>query len=365
MNVDCVKDKFHKAIILSERHISHESYNPILQGISIEAKNNLLNIRATNLDTGFEIFIPAAVKNPGNIVIPAKSFSSLLSTLNGEKIKLEGKQNTLFITTDSTSTTIKGYSADEFPPFPKLAGIKSIEFPHENISEYFSKVLVAASTSEIKPEISSLFIQVHKTKIKVAATDSFRLAEKIIDCKSENIYSFLFPYKHMFELVKILEHINEPLTLSFNETQAVFSSKSFSYITRIRDGSFPNYENIIPSSFSTEVKTKKSELTNALKLASIFSSRLKEVHFNVYPEDNLFEVNTKSSDIGEHVSHIKASITGERLSAVFNCNYIMDGVQNISAEDILLRFNGDSKPVLIQNPYDASYIYLAMPMKNV
>ena len=365
MNVDCVKDKFYKAIILSERHISHEPHNPILQGISIEAKNNLLNIKATNLDTGFEIFIPAAVKTPGKIVIPAKSFSSLISTINGDKIKLEGKKNTLFITTDYTSTTIKGYSSDEFPPFPKITKTKSINFPHENISEYFSKVLVAASISEIKPEISSLFIQIHKSKIKLAATDSFRLAEKVIEYKSDNAYSLLFPYKHMIELAKILEHVNEPLILDFNDTHAIFSAKSFSYITRIRDGSFPNYESIIPSSFFTEVKVKKSELTNALKLASIFSSRLKEIHFNVYPEDNIFEVTTKSSDVGEHVSHLKAGITGERLSAVFNYNYVIDGVQNISSEDILLRFNGDSKPVLIQNPYDASYIYLAMPMKNI
>ena len=365
MNVDCIKDKFYKAITLSERHISHEPHNLILQGVNIEAKNNLLNIKSTNLDTGFEIFIPAVVKVPGKIVIPVKALSSLISTINGDKIKLEGKQNTLFITTDYTSTTIKGYSAEEFPQFPKITKIKEISFPNENISEYFSKVLIAASTSEIKPEISSLSIQINKLKIKLVATDSFRLAEKVIEHKSDGIFSFLFPYKHMLELAKILEYINEPLTLSFNDTHAIFSAKSFSYITRLRDGSFPNYESIIPSSFSTEVKVKKSELVNALKLASIFSSRLREVHFNVYPEDNIFEITTKSSDIGEHVSHIKSGITGERLSAVFNYNYIIDGVQNISAEDILLRFNGDSKPVLIQNPYDASYLYLAMPMKNV
>ncbi|MEK7090316.1 MAG: DNA polymerase III subunit beta [Patescibacteria group bacterium] len=365
MNVECLKDKFHKAVFLSERHISREAHNPILQGINIEAKNNLLNIRATNLDTGFEIYVPAAVKIPGNIVIPAKSFLSLISSLSGDKIKLEGKQNTLFLKTETSSSIIKGYPADDFPPFPKINKTKSIEIPHENISGYFSKVLLASATSEIKPEISSLYMQIHKNRIKLAATDSFRLAEKVIEFKNESTYSLLFPYKHMIELVKILENINEPLTLSFNDTQAVFFSKSFSFITRLKEGSFPNYENIIPSSFSTEVKLKKAELVNSLKLASIFSSRLKEVHFNVYPEDGLFEATTKSTEIGEHISHMKAEVTGERLSAVFNYNYVMDGVLAISSDEILLRFNGDSKPVMLQSPFDASYIYLAMPMKNV
>lgn len=365
MIADCLKDKFHKAVLLSERHISHENHNPVLQGIKIEAKNNLLNIKATNLDTGFEIFIPASVKNPGNIVVPAKSLSSLIGALGGDKIKLEGRDNTLFLNTESTSSSIKGYLADDFPPFPKLNNIKKIELPRENIEEYFSKVLVAAATSEIKPEISSLFIQIQKNKIKMAATDSFRLAEKVIEHKSDEQYSFLFPYKHMIELVKIMEYTNDPLTLSFNENQAVFSSKTFSYLTRMREGTFPNYESIIPSSFSTEVKIKKSDVINAIKLASIFSSRLREVNFNVYPEDNLVEITTKSSDIGEHISHIKAEITGERISAVFNFNYIMDGISNISSDEVLLRLNGDSKPVIIQSPYDVSYIYLAMPMKNV
>lgn len=365
MITDCLKDKFYKAVLLSERHVSHENNNSVLKGIKIEAKNNLLNIKATNLDTGFEIFIPAAVKIPGDIVVPVKSLSSLINALSGEKIKIEGKQNTLFLNTESTSSVIKGYSSEDFPPFPKILKPKTIELPYENIHEYFSKVLTASATSEIKPELSSLFIQMQKSKIKLAATDSFRLAEKIIEYKNEGQYSFLFPYKHMIELVKIMEHVNEPLTLSFNENQAMFSSKTFSYLTRIREGSFPNYESIIPLSFSTEVKLKKMELINALKLASIFSSRLREVHFNVYPEDSLIEVATKSSDIGEHVSQIKAEVTGERLSAVFNFNYVMDGVLNISSDEVLLRFNGDSKPVLIQSPYDASYIYLAMPMKNV
>ena len=365
MNVTCLKDQFYKIITLAERHTSKEAHLPFLQGLLIHTKKNTIHVSSTNLDTGFEAWMPASVKEEGSVVLPAKSCVSLISTLTGEKIKIESKNNDVFFTTQNTSTNLKSYPVEEFPSFPKIKKIRSVEIPCENLSKSIASVVMAASSSEIKPEISSVFFNVLKNKIKMAATDSFRLAEKTIPFKGEEGFNILFPFKHVLEIGKILEHFNDPIVLSIGENQAVFSSKNYSLVTRIREEKFPNYEQIIPTTFSTEVKVKKSDFINGVRLASIFSGRLREIKFNIYPEDNLFEIFSKNSDIGEHVSQIPSNVTGERLNVTFNYSYIMDGISMISSSDVLLRFNGDSKPVLIQDPYDASYVYLAMPMKNI
>ncbi|PIR69597.1 MAG: DNA polymerase III subunit beta [Candidatus Niyogibacteria bacterium CG10_big_fil_rev_8_21_14_0_10_46_36] len=365
MNTSCVKEDLQKALTVAERHTSAEENLPLLKGVLLESSENKLYVRSTNLDTGIEVFVPTKTKRKGSVVVPAKTFSSFLTTLPDERITLDVKNGNLVVTTPSTSTTIKGYSADDFPPFPKLKKTTSIQISNDDLSRDLLSVVIAASSSEIKPEISSVLFSVQKKGIKFVATDSFRLAEKTIPFSSDQYYSLLFPFRHVLELIKVVEIFPSSLEILFDSNQAILRGNNFLYFARLRDASFPQYEQIIPTSFATEVTLKKSNFLKAIRGASIFSGRLREVCFNVYPEDNLFEVVTKNSDIGEYVSQIPAKVTGERLSVNFNYGYIIDGINQISSDDIILRFNGESKPVLIQNPYNASYIYLAMPMKNI
>lgn len=365
MNTSCLKEDLQKALVIAERHISLENNIPLLKGVLLEVREDKMCIRSTNLDTGIEIWIPVKTKKKGFVVVPAKTFLSFLTTVTDEYITLDGKNGNLLLTTPSTSTIIKGYSADDFPPFPTLKNTTSLLLPSESLAKDLLSVVVAASLSEVKPEISSVLFTVQKNKIMFTATDSFRLAEKTISFKHDQYFSLLFPFKHILELVKIIEIFPLSLHVLFDSHQAIFTGENFSYFARLRDASFPQYEQIIPTSFTTEVTLKKSNFLKAIRGASVFSGKLREICFNVYPEDNLFEVVTKNSDIGEYTNQIPVKVTGERLSINFNYGYIIDGINQISSEDILLRFNGESKPVLIQNPYNASYIYLAMPMKNI
>ncbi|MDP2676891.1 MAG: DNA polymerase III subunit beta [bacterium] len=365
MNTSCVKEDLQKALTITERHISNEDNLPLLKGVFLDARENRLYIRSTNLDTGIELWIPTKTKRKGNVVVPVKTFSSFLSTVSDDRVLLDVKNGNLLITTPSTSTTIKGYISDDFPPFPIIKKPTSLEIPDINLSKELSGVVIAASSSEIKPEISSVLFSIQKNNIKFVATDSFRLAEKTLSFKHNQYHSLLFPFRHIIELIKILEIFPSSLEVVFDAHQVIFNGKTFSYFARLRDASFPQYEQIIPTSFSTEVTLKKINFLKAIRGASVFSGRLREVCFNVYPEDNLFEVVTKNSDIGEYANQIPSKITGERLSINFNYGYIIDGINQIISDDILLRFNGESKPVLIQNPYNANYIYLAMPMKNI
>ncbi|QQG45925.1 MAG: DNA polymerase III subunit beta [Candidatus Niyogibacteria bacterium] len=369
MELSCFKTHFQKSIQLAERQTNQRNANPVLNGIFLKAEKNHLLIRSTDLYSGFETKIPAQVKKEGTLVIQAKPIISLLSSVNDEKIFLESKNNNINLTTKNTSTTIKAYDQEDFPKLPKIKNGQKLVFNAEKLFSNMKSVIFAASESDIKPEISSVFFSSGSKNnpgsfFKMAATDSFRLAEKSFDSKTEKIDSFLFPGKSALDFIKIIENFEGDVELEFDRQHLFALHPSFSYFTRLIEGNFPDYEQIIPSAFSTEVTLNKKELTDNLKLAGVFSGRLKEVKLRAYAGDNIFEITTSDSELGEHNGQLKAQITGENLEASFNQRYLLEGLEPVNSEDVILRFSGASKPLLIQNPRDVSYLYLVMPMKS-
>lgn len=365
MNLVCLKEQLYKAVLLAEKHTAKTNQTPILQGVALMAKNDSLILRATNLDTGLEVWIPAKIKTEGSIVIPAKTLLMFLSALNEEKIKLESKKSNLFITTNHTSTTLKGYPSEDFPLLPTIKSANKISFSSQALLAALKSVSFAASLSEVKPEIASIYFNFKsKKEPKLVATDSFRLAERKVDASLSDTLSFLIPQRHIFELIKTLENFNDEIDVVFNNSQIAFLHPSFRYIARLTEGVFPSYEQIIPTSFTTDVSLEKKLLINALRTGGALSDRLNEVKLNVYPEDNIFEVLTRNADVGENSVQIPATITGEKVEISFNYRYLLDGLEHLPSSKILLRFNGESKPVLVQSHNDTSYIYIVMPMKG-
>ena len=366
MEITCFKNHLQKSIQLADRHASYlNTANPALSGVYLDAEKNHLTIRSTDLYSGFETKIPAQIKKEGTVVIPPKPILSLFSSLNNEKINLESKSGGIYLTTKNTSTTLKTYEHEDFPKLPKIKSSQKIVLKTDDLFSNLKGVFFAASDSDIKPEISSVFLKNTSDKIlKFVATDSFRLAEKSFETDMKKGDSFIFPKKSVADFIKIIENFEGEVELSFDDKHLFASHPSFSYFTRLVDGNFPDYEQIIPSSFVAEAALNKKELVDNLKLAGVFSGRLREVKLRVYPGDNLFEITTNDSELGEHNGQIPAQVTGENIEMSFNQRYLLEGLEPINSDSVILRFSGTSKPLLIQNPRDVSYVYLVMPMKN-
>ncbi|MEK7567065.1 MAG: DNA polymerase III subunit beta [Patescibacteria group bacterium] len=365
MELTCLKHQFQKSVQLADKNTNHQNTNPVLTGVFLEAEKNHLLIRSTDLYSGFETKIPAQVKKEGKIVIPAKPLISILSSLSDEKINLESKDNNIYLTTKNTSTTLKSYNYEDFPKLPKIKNSQKITFKTDKLFLNLKSVFFAAADSDIKPEITSVFFRgsVDKT-FKIVATDSFRLAEKSFDAESKKTDSFLFPRKSAADFMKIIENFEGDVELSFDANHLFASHPSFSYFTRLIEGSFPDYDQIMPSAFSTEVTLSKKEFVENLKLAGVFSGRLKETKLRAYAGDNMLEIITTDSELGEHSSRLEAQVTGENLEISFNQRYLLEGLEPVNSESVILRFSGANRPLLIQNPRDVSYTYLVMPMKN-
>ncbi|MBI2507284.1 MAG: DNA polymerase III subunit beta [Candidatus Niyogibacteria bacterium] len=365
MELSCSKNNLQKGLQLAEKQTNQKNINPILNGVLLKTDKNHILIRATDLYSGFETKIPAEIKKEGTIVIPVKPIISLLSSANDDKIILESKDNNLHLVTKNTATTIKAYAEDDFPKLPRVKSDRKLTMKAEKLCSYIKNVVFARSDSDIKPEIASVFFSYkNKSAVKAVATDSFRLAEKTFDMETKGIDSFLFPGKSAADFVKILENFEGDIELNFDEHHLFVSHPSFSYFTRLVEGNFPDYEQIIPSSFSTEVSLNRRDLIENIKLAGVFSGRLKEVKLRAYPEDNLLEITTSDAELGEHTGQISAQITGENLEMSFNQRYLLEGLEPINSDSVILRFSGASRPLLIQNPRDVSYLYLVMPMKS-
>ena len=378
MKINCIGKLLKDCIVIADRNTSKNQTLPILSSILLTAKNNDLSIKSTNLDTAIEINIPSKVEQQGSVVVSGKILSAFISASSDDQILLQSQKENIYIKTKTTETTIRGFSSDDFPLFPSIEPLFSITLSVNDLLLSLQRVIVSVSLSDMKPELASIFFKIIKNTITVAATDSFRLAQNSLIIKSLNIdtlISFLLPNHSAQELIHILQDINEnnnsPLNsgkdidILINKNQICFQNKRFRYISRLTEGVFPDYEQIIPKSFKMEAIVKRSDVINNIKVASIFSSRLNDILLNFDEKQKMIIFHTSNNDTGEHTSKLNVSIQGDSYEAKFNWHYLLDGILQISSEYIVFGFNGEQSPLLLKPKGDSSYIYLIMPMRGL
>lgn len=366
MKINCLVQNLKDAVLVAERNTAKNQTLPILNSIFIETDNGKIKVKATNLETAIEINIQGKIEESGNIAVFAKTLSLFLSNLKDEQVTLESRKNNLFVKTKTAETTIRGFSSEDFPLFPKIEAVETFSLPAHELRSAISSVVIAVSTSDIKPELSSMLFKVFKNTVKIAATDSFRLAEKTIVSKNismEKLVSFLIPQRSVQEILKIIE--NDDIKFGFNKNQIVLHNNNMRFISRLTEGTFPDYEQILPKEFKISAIADKAEIISNLKLAGIFSGKLNDLNINFSSENKKIYFQTANQDVGEHSSEIKATMAGGGATVKFNWKYIFDGVSQINQEHVVFDLNNSESPLLIHGKGDSSYIYLVMPMRGV
>jgi len=366
MKVECVKQKLEEVITKADRITAKNSTLPVLQCLLLIVKDSILTVRATNLDLGIEITLPVKSLIEGIVAVPSVTLSHYLSSLQNEaSVVLELVDNTLVITCGKSKATIKTLPYEDFPTIPLITEGESITAKVLDFIAGLKSVWYSASVSSIKPELSSVYIHGQNKELLFVATDSFRLAEKKVQVKiGGELKDLLIPFKNISEIIRTLEGGGEEFTLSFNKNQLSFYGKNFSLTSRIIDGNFPDYTQIIPKSHTTEVIVLKQDLLGFLKLNTIFSDKFNQIHFSVQPSNKLFELSSSNSEVGENTTSLDGSFEGEDLEINFNYKYILDCFQSIQTESVSLQFNGSNKPLIIRGVGDSSFLYLAMPMNR-
>lgn len=366
MKVLAIKEKFLSAVVIAERITGKKELLPILSCVLVDVSKDI-SVRATNLEAGVDIKISGDIEEKGMVAVPALVLSQTIKSINSEKITLRNDGLNLVVEARGTKTLIKAISHDEFP---KLSGESDTAtgffVERDKLLAGIRSVSYAASVSMIRPELGSIYISIKKDGLVCAATDSFRLAEKIIKGAVERDGAdILVPLKHAGELIYILERIpDDKVSLHILDSQLTVSSDRVRFVSRVVDGAFPNYQEIIPRQFVTEATVLKNDFAEMLRKARVFSGDDQHVGFHIYPDRKIFTATAQSPDVGEMSDSIDAAVSGEDIDINFHIGYLADCVASIDSDSIALGFGGASKPLVIRGVSDSSFTYLAMPLNR-
>jgi len=378
MKLLCLQENFNHALIIGEKIISKSINLPILSNILLETDQGRLKISSTNLEIGITSWIGAKIEKEGALAVPVKPLSSFIASLPNKKINLEINKSVLNIKCGSMEANIKGLSAEDFPLIPQIKEPYFIKIKSQILKNALSQVIPAAAISETRPEITGVFFNFNKTKsdrLILAATDSYRLAEKTVKLKNTSDIkeekqdkkasekTIIIPRVTVQELIRILPEEGE-VAISLSENQILFNFEATNLVSRLIEGTYPDYKQIIPTTFKTKTIINTNELINSIKIASFFTNtRINSIQLKMRPKDTL-EISSETGDIGSNLSRLAAEIEGKEERITFNWRYVLDGLNNITTEKVILETNGPNSPSLLRPADGEDYIYIIMPIKS-
>ncbi|MEI6280744.1 MAG: DNA polymerase III subunit beta [bacterium] len=365
MKLECSIEKLKNAISQVERITGKNLTLPILNSVLLIASGKFLKLRSTNLSLGVEVEVPAKIENEGILAVSGSVLTAIFSNISqNENILLEEKEGNLLIKAKKSQIKLKCQPNEDFPTIPIVKGT-SFEIDAKKLIDGIKSVYYSSSFSDVKPEISSVYIYTNEDGLVFVSTDSFRLAEKKIKVKEvPEISGLLIPFKNISEILKIFGEIQGLIKVCFNKNQISFSSDNIYLTSRIIDGIFPDYRQIIPKDSLTNIVVLKQDLLSALKLSNIFSDKTSQVNLKVIPKEKVFELSSANNDIGENKTHLDAVINGEVVELGFNYKYFLDCFQSINTDSVSIKLASSSKPIVINPVSDPSFTYLIMPMNR-
>jgi DNA polymerase-3 subunit beta len=366
MKIECVKSKLAEAVAKAEKITGKNLTLPVLSCILIEAEGQEAVIRATNLDLGIEIAVPVKIHEKGNVAIPGNILNNFLAQSATDKnVTLETTEGNIKVITDTGTTVIKSLNSEDFPTIPRITGEKVYKVPAKELIRGVKAVWYASATSSMKPELSSVYIYADDDGLVFVSTDSFRLAEKKVKIKDlKDFEPILIPVKNIPDIMRVLESATGDVDMVVTKNQISFSYSGVYLTSRVVDGVFPDYKQIIPKDFKTTATVLKGDVIAALKVATIFSDKFNKLSVKVHPSEKAFEFSTRNSDVGESVNKIEAVLEGDDLDINFNYRYITDCFQSVEADSMVLGFNGLARALIIRPIGDHSFTYLVMPINK-
>ena len=381
MKLTCTQENFKKAIYSTERVVGKQITLPILQNILLETDHGMLKISATNLEIGVFLKIGAKIEQEGAITVPAKLLSNFVNNLPSEStVSLEVKDQTLFIESGSSKAQIKGLGSQDFPIIPEMDGDFLFSLPAQETKEAIPKLSVCVSLDSSRPELTGFDVVLEKDVVRMAATDSFRLAEAIIELKKtggqaydlflEKTNSVIVPLNTFLEVFRVIGNDTQEINVGIEESQIFFQVDNVRIVSRLINGKYPEYRQIIPQKFATKVLLEKDSALRAVKIAGVFTSnKTGEVMFNVNPVVNSVTVASRAEEVGENSTVLDAEIDGQAQEAVFNPKYMADGLGAIATPKFFLLMNSGASAAVIRMATDKkeeipTYTYIIMPIKN-
>ena len=367
MKLSVVQDNLARALGVLGRVVSTRSSLPVLGNVLLRTEKSRLLLSATNLEIGINYWIGAKVEHEGAVTVPARLLGEFMSHLPNDKVTLSAENNNLVIKSDNYSATINGISADEFPLIPQVKGEAALKLPVDTFKTALSRVVFAAALDEARPVLSGVYFNLDGTKLALAATDSYRLSECVLELKTSTkaALNIIVPARTINELIRILADSSDEVSLHLSENQAMFVCGDVQLVSRLIEGQFPNYKQIIPETSQTKVVVNHEELTGVVKIASLFArENANSLKVEVKPDEGI-SISSSSSQIGENKSLVPAKIDGPAADISLNSRYLLDVLGIIKSQEIELSLSGKLNPCLIRSRDKGdNFLHLIMPLRS-
>jgi len=366
MKIESTMEKLSLAINRIQKVSSKNLSLPILENVLLIAKDNTLLIRSTNLHVGTEVSIPVKIDIAGEVAVKMDLFINIINSLKKDyKIILELKENLLYIKTDKSEMKINTYDSVDFPTLPVVKEGNDFIIPIKKFIYGIKSVAYAASLSEIKPEISSVYIHLVDNELTFVATDSFRLAEKKIILKGINEFpGVIVPIKNIQECIKIFNDIEGDVILSVGKNQISIKNNEIYFTSNIIDGNYPNYSQIIPKEEKTSTIILKNDLANSLRLINVFSDSFNQILLKTNAIKGLTTLYSRNTEVGENSTDIDSVINGDNIEIYLNHKYLTDSFSSLDGDSLHFSFTEKNKPLIIKSIGDNTFLYLIMPMNR-
>ncbi len=349
-------------IPLLNKILPSHSQVPILSNIFIEAKSDGLTLKATDLEMGAEIKIPAKIEEEGAVTVPGKEFLEAISSLPKDKIEIEVDHDTMNVRCRDTKVVFNTISKDEFPTLYKGLGEKVAEFSKEEFLDIFSNLTFSVSQEDSRPQLTGVLINPVGEGVDFVSTDGYRMSiRKISGKKTQEKESLIISVKLINEVVALKGDGRISLYLNKSEGQVVFEVGDVVIIGRMIEGSFPDYERVLPSESSTVVDFERESLLQGVKLVSVFAKDNSNIAM-LSVEDKKIIIETKTQGVGEGKAVVECEKSGSDVKIAFNIRYLMDILKNISEKTMVLRLNSSMDPALFEIK-EKGFSHVIMPIQ--
>jgi DNA polymerase-3 subunit beta len=372
-----------KTIILKEKlkeglsavgRISQKNLSlPILNSVLISCEKNFTCLKATDLEMGIKWWILSKVEKEGNIACPLRILQGSIDSLLAERITLKTDEKKISLETENFQAQINGLDAEEFPIIPEPEATASFGIKASQLVEGLSRVMEMTAASLIKPEISGVYFRFFENYLKMVATDSFRLAERtiVLDKKLDQEFSFILPQKSCREIVNIFADKDGEIKLYLSPNQILLeipmeetAHPQVQFFSRLIEGEYPNYQEIIPQEFSFNAIIQKNDFLQHLKTVSLFSNKINEIKIEVSPKKQEIKIEGQNPEIGQSSSVLTAKIDkGEETTISFNWRFLVDGLNQIKDKEFIFSLSKNEGPATLRPKEDPHYLYLLMPLR--
>ncbi|HEY5158915.1 MAG TPA: DNA polymerase III subunit beta [Anaerolineales bacterium] len=373
MKVTILQESLARGLSIVSRAVSPRSTLPVLSNVLIASDEGRMRLSATNLELGITCWIGAKIEEEGSTTVPARTFSDLVGTLPAEQVSLNLNTSTqaLNVHCGPSNTDIKCIDAQEFPPLPVPDMEGAILLNVADFKDMISQVVFAASVDEARPVLMGVLVTVDKDIITMASADGFRLSVRkgTLSQPATQPFTAIIPARALGELARVAGDGNEMISMVLpkGRGQVVFRMKEVELVSQLIDGTFPDYQQIIPRAYKSRTILSTSALLKACKQAEIFAREGSNVaRFNIKSAGDLepgsVEISAQSEETGSNETIVAATIDGTGLLIAFNVKYLREVLEVIKSPNVALETSAANAPGVIRPVGDDNFLHVIMPM---